>query len=191
MSERPRRSRAIFGVALVVSSFAELENLIDGRNTASDVWYGLSLGQERGAVGRQRLAKADASQKAQGQADAGSRRQGQWQEVEGPRFRRTRLRAGERADGRTPAEPHHLRFAQSRALGQKVSDEYTVPVCRLHHRELHRYGDEVSWWAGVNVDPVRIALELWRRTRPNQVVPFLGEMAQPDSASREDVTDPA
>jgi hypothetical protein len=66
--------------------------------------------------------------------------------------------------GRIPSEAHHLRFAQPRALGRKVSDEYTVPVCRLHHRELHRYGDEASWWAGVNVDPAPIALELWRRT---------------------------
>ena len=64
--------------------------------------------------------------------------------------------------GRTPSEAHHIRFAQPRALGRKVSDEYTVPVCRLHHRELHRYGDEASWWAGVNVDPIPIALELWR-----------------------------
>ena len=67
--------------------------------------------------------------------------------------------------GRAPAEAHHLRFAQPRALGRKVSDEYTVPVCRLHHRELHRYGDEASWWAGVNVDPVPIAHQLWRRSR--------------------------
>ena len=67
--------------------------------------------------------------------------------------------------GRTPADPHHLRFAQPRALGRKVSDEFTIPLCRLHHNELHRYGDEVSWWAGVNVDPVPIALALWRRTR--------------------------
>ena len=67
--------------------------------------------------------------------------------------------------GRTPAEAHHLRFAQPRALGRKVSDEYTVPVCRLHHRELHRYGDEASWWAGVGVDPLPIAVELWTRTR--------------------------
>jgi hypothetical protein len=66
--------------------------------------------------------------------------------------------------GRIPSEAHHLRFAQPRALGRKVSDEYTVPVCRLHHRELHRYGDEASWWAGVNVDPAPIALELWRRS---------------------------
>ncbi len=67
--------------------------------------------------------------------------------------------------GRTPAESHHIRFAQPRALGQKVSDEYTVPLCRLHHRELHRYGDEASWWAGATIDPVPIALELWRRSR--------------------------
>ena len=60
------------------------------------------------------------------------------------------------------SEAHHgdtFRL-QPRALGRKVSDEYMVPVCRLHHRELHRYGDEAaSWWAGVNVDPLPIALE--------------------------------
>jgi hypothetical protein len=67
--------------------------------------------------------------------------------------------------GRMPTEAHHIRFAQPRALGRKVSDEYTVPVCRLHHRELHDYGDEVSWWAGVGIDPLPIALELWRRSR--------------------------
>jgi hypothetical protein len=42
--------------------------------------------------------------------------------------------------GRAPSEAHHIRFAQPRALSRKVSDEYTVPVCRLHHYELHRYG---------------------------------------------------
>jgi hypothetical protein len=67
--------------------------------------------------------------------------------------------------GRTPAEAHHIRFAQPRALGRKVSDEYTVPVCRAHHRDLHGYGDEASWWAGVGIDPLPIALELWRRSR--------------------------
>jgi hypothetical protein len=67
--------------------------------------------------------------------------------------------------GRTPSEAHHIRFAQPRALGRKVSDEYTVPVCRLHHRDLHAYGDEASWWAAVSIDPLPIALELWRRSR--------------------------
>ena len=67
--------------------------------------------------------------------------------------------------GRTPAEGHHVRFAQPRALSRKVSDEYMVPVCRAHHRELHRFGDEASWWVGVNIDPLPIALQLWRRSR--------------------------
>jgi len=69
--------------------------------------------------------------------------------------------------GRTPSEAHHIRFAQPRALGRKVSDEYTVPICRTHHRELHRYGDEASWWSGVGVDPVAVALGLWRRSHPD------------------------
>jgi ERF superfamily protein len=46
--------------------------------------------------------------------------------------------------GRSPADAHHLRFAQPRALGLKVSDEFIVPVCRVHHRELHRQGDEAA-----------------------------------------------
>ena len=77
--------------------------------------------------------------------------------------------------GRTPSEAHHIRFAQPRALGRKVSDEYTVPVCRLHHRDLHSYGDEASWWAGVGIDPLPIALELWRRSRapdPSYAISF-------------------
>jgi hypothetical protein len=67
--------------------------------------------------------------------------------------------------GRTPADPHHLRFAQPRALGRKVSDEFTVPVCRLHHGEIHRRGDEAAWWAEAAIDPVPIALALWRQSR--------------------------
>jgi hypothetical protein len=47
--------------------------------------------------------------------------------------------------GRHPSDPHHLRFAQPRALGAKVSDEFTVPLCRKHHRELHRHGNEANW----------------------------------------------
>ena len=68
--------------------------------------------------------------------------------------------------GRRPADPHHLRFAQSRALGRKVSDEYTVPLCRGHHREVHRYGDEAAWWAKAGVEPLRAANALWRETHP-------------------------
>ena len=44
--------------------------------------------------------------------------------------------------GRQPSDPHHLRFAQPRAIGLKVSDEFTVPLCRGHHRQLHQAGNE-------------------------------------------------
>ncbi|HYR55987.1 MAG TPA: ERF family protein [Myxococcaceae bacterium] len=67
--------------------------------------------------------------------------------------------------GRRPSDPHHLRFAQKRALGRKVSDEFTVPLCRLHHRELHRSGDERAWWNRAGIDSVKIAQKLWKKTR--------------------------
>ena len=68
--------------------------------------------------------------------------------------------------GRQPSDAHHLRFAQARALGRKVSDEFTVPLCRSHHRELHRAGDEVRWWARFGIDPIAIADKLWSQTHP-------------------------
>ena len=68
--------------------------------------------------------------------------------------------------GRRPADAHHLRFAQSRALGRKASDEFTVPLCRGHHREVHRCGQEAAWWAKVGVDPLGVANALWRETHP-------------------------
>jgi hypothetical protein len=67
--------------------------------------------------------------------------------------------------GRRPSDAHHLRFAQPRALGRRVSDEYTVPLCRSHHRALHRCGDEAAWWKRNSVDPIAVAAELWQRTR--------------------------
>jgi ERF superfamily len=68
--------------------------------------------------------------------------------------------------GRYPSDPHHLRFAQSRAFGRKVSDEFTVPLCRGHHRELHRNGNEPAWWQKRGIDPFATARALWLQTRP-------------------------
>jgi hypothetical protein len=67
--------------------------------------------------------------------------------------------------GRVPSDSHHLTFTQPRALGRSVSDEFTVPVCRIHHRELHRSGDEAAWWQKLNIDPLPVALRLWQHTR--------------------------
>jgi hypothetical protein len=68
--------------------------------------------------------------------------------------------------GRRPADAHHLRFAQSPALGRKVSDEFTVPLCRGHHREVHRCGEEPSWWDKLGIDPTVTARALWLDTHP-------------------------
>jgi hypothetical protein len=68
--------------------------------------------------------------------------------------------------GRRPADAHHLRFAQSPALGRKVSDEFTVPLCRGHHREVHRCGDEAAWWKKTGIDPSAAARLLWLKTHP-------------------------
>ena len=57
--------------------------------------------------------------------------------------------------GRQPAQAHHLRFMQPRAMGRKVSDEWTVPLCAIHHRQLHDAGDEQRWWAERQVEPVK------------------------------------
>jgi hypothetical protein len=68
--------------------------------------------------------------------------------------------------GRQPCEAHHLRFTQSRALGRKVSDEFTVPLCRGHHRDVHRHGDEPAWWSNAKIDAATIARDLWLATHP-------------------------
>jgi hypothetical protein len=67
--------------------------------------------------------------------------------------------------GRSPVDPHHLKFAQPRAMSRKVSDEFVVPVCRMHHRELHTHGDERLWWKTLHIDPLPIALRLWNQSR--------------------------
>jgi hypothetical protein len=67
--------------------------------------------------------------------------------------------------GRSPADAHHLRFTQPRAMGRKVSDEFTVPLCRTHHRDIHSFGDEVAWWGRRAIDPIATSRMLWVSTR--------------------------
>jgi ERF superfamily len=69
--------------------------------------------------------------------------------------------------GRKQSDPHHLRYLQPRALGRKASDEFAVPLCRPHHRAVHRASDEQAWWQAAGVDPVKVARELWQQTRLN------------------------
>jgi ERF superfamily len=66
--------------------------------------------------------------------------------------------------GRIPSDPHHLRFAQHKGVGLKVSDEFTVPLCRAHHRELHRAAKEIDWWSRLRIEPLEVARRLWLTT---------------------------
>jgi len=81
--------------------------------------------------------------------------------------------------GRTPSDPHHLRFMQPRALGRKVSDEFVAPLCRTHHREVHRVGDERAWWKQAGIDPIKVARQLWRKTRLNERATRRDRAAEP------------
>ena len=65
--------------------------------------------------------------------------------------------------GRQPTQAHHLTFAQPRARGLKTSDEWVVPLCNLHHRQLHDRGDERGYWEGKGIDAEFSAKSLWRK----------------------------
>ncbi|MCA1528411.1 MULTISPECIES: ERF family protein [Bradyrhizobium] len=79
---------------------------------------------------------------------------------------------------KSPVDAHHLKFAQPRTLGRKVSDEFTVPLCRFHHRSLHRHGDERAWWANMQISPLLIAKDLWEASSAHRdTVPLRRETA--------------
>ena len=75
--------------------------------------------------------------------------------------------------GRTPSQAHHVRYAQSRGLALKVSDEFTVPLCAIHYTENHSTGNERRWWEQYKIDPLAIAKSLWQQGSQRQL-PTLG-----------------
>ena len=83
--------------------------------------------------------------------------------------------------GRQPSDPHHLRFAQPRGLGLKVSDEFTVPVCRGHHRQLHQTGNEVAWWEALKINALEIAKGLWEQTHPQSAAADTATLARDET----------
>lgn len=59
------------------------------------------------------------------------------------------------------ADAHHLRTAgHMRAMSLKNGDDFTIPLCRKHHDELHAFGDEKLFLALNGVDVVRILQQL-------------------------------
>jgi hypothetical protein len=86
--------------------------------------------------------------------------------------------------GRMPSDAHHIRFLQPRALGRKASDEFAVPLCRSHHRAVHRAGDEKTWWKQAGIDPIKVARKLWKHTHLDEGRIEPEPTAQPASADR-------
>lgn len=68
---------------------------------------------------------------------------------------------------RRPADAHHLKHAQPRAMARKPGDQWVVPLCRIHHRALHDAGDEAKWWDTQNMDAIKVAEVLWERYTTN------------------------
>ena len=80
---------------------------------------------------------------------------------------------------RKPSDAHHLGFVQPRALGRKASDEFAVPLCRIHHRAVHRSRDERAWWKVNGIDPIKVARKLWKETRKTLSPPTIEGTALP------------
>ena len=88
--------------------------------------------------------------------------------------------------GRQPSDPHHLRFAQPRALGLKVSDEFTVPLCRGHHRQLHQAGNEIAWWHDLDINALKIAKGLWEESHARSPPIIDAKISQADGGNSPD-----
>ena len=54
-------------------------------------------------------------------------------------------------------DAHHIQFAQHRGIGQKVGDQFTIPLCVKHHHQLHNCGmSERDFWNKIDIDPIPI-----------------------------------
>ena len=96
--------------------------------------------------------------------------------------------------GRSPSHAHHVRYAQSRGLSLKVSDEFTVPLCAIHHHQIHTTGKEQAWWQERNIDPLQVAHGLWQSTserNPRVLAAEVGSsVLNEDSARADDAAPP-
>lgn len=90
--------------------------------------------------------------------------------------------------GRTPSQAHHVRYAQPRGLSLKVSDEFTVPLCSIHHHNIHTTGKEREWWQGRNIDPLKVAATLWLQGRERKQTSGTAAPREREALSQEQAT---
>lgn len=114
--------------------------------------------------GKTALARHKNGDPAQERIDKSALTLGEPKRLRNPEHLKFVVRHGCVICGKNRVHAHHLTFAQPNALGRKVSDEFTVPLCPTHHRELHHAGNEQEWWKGKGIDPVARANELWSQS---------------------------
>jgi len=67
------------------------------------------------------------------------------------------------------SEAAHVRFAceavgkRKVGVGEKPDDKWTVPLCGMHHRMQHEWGER-EFWKAYGKDPIVIAQALWMWT---------------------------
>ena len=96
--------------------------------------------------------------------------------------------------GRSPSHAHHVRYAQTKGLSLKVSDEFTVPICAVHHHHIHTTGKEQEWWRELNIDPLVVANRLWQQSRKLHFAarePNRGEVLEDGTDKRKEAAHPS
>lgn len=64
-------------------------------------------------------------------------------------------------------EAAHIRMADRTVakpmtgIATKADDRFVVPLCGMHHRIQHEWGDERAWWADIGLDGIKVALALY------------------------------
>ena len=62
-----------------------------------------------------------------------------------------------------PCQAHHLTFAMPRGFGQKTGDQWAIPLCFIHHSQLHTCGKgEKDFWKYLDIDAEHIANTLYQ-----------------------------
>lgn len=66
--------------------------------------------------------------------------------------------------GLTFVQVHHIRECYPRTMGVRVGDDKTVPLCVMHHAELHM-SNNVSFWKRYRIDAKQWARKFYAETR--------------------------
>lgn len=69
----------------------------------------------------------------------------------------------------SPVVAHHLTHVKDKGgMGLKTGDEYTLPLCWLHHQTLHNMGEK-SFWEQWDVDEMLVVNNLARVSPCNKI----------------------